>query len=336
MSNRKKGLVALIVIGAIGLFTKNFISPKIGGWILSFAAITFLWWLIEYIILPSLEIDKICNSIDNRFRRIEKPFGLLDDVDEEDVSSKLISYRIKLVLMPQWEEILKKLASQNNQHPDEFIKEIFNDDTVDKGLFGKWFRFVIFQDEISGIQQIWSDYHKTFLDTVNVEDQIFKGFDFLSVLSKDSDKSKYSDNFVIRPFGVTPCLAYFARDFGGDTLSKIPYYEIIRLLKYIGKNTYQYAIKRFPDDLKKELEENKITYKVETSPLDDYIIDENFSGKPNEYNNNKKWAKDRGIELYDFTVEKHIFETQYYSISINLETFEPSQQPIFQKRPKNQ
>ena len=341
MSNRKKALIWLVVIWGIGLLVKAFLSPKIGTWILYLAGLFLVAWFIEEVI-KTLEIDKMCKSIDRRFRRIEHPLGLLDDTNEEYMTSKPVSYRIELVLMPQWEEILKKLADQNKQKPKEFIDEIFKDEKLNlndeyeknAGLFNKWFRFFIFQDGVSGMQQIWSDYHKTFLDEIKVEGQVFAGLDILSVLSKHSDKSKYSDKLVSKPLALTPSSAYFEiSEFKSHVLSSIPYRDIIRLLRYIGKNTglgTQYAIKRFPDELKKELEKYKIVYKIETPSLDEHVIDENFNGSVSEYNNKSKWAKDKDVELYDQQVESHIFATQYYSLSISLETFEPPRQPVFQ------
>lgn len=339
MSNRKKALIWLVVIWGIGLLVKTFLSQKIGTWIFYFAACTFVWWFIEYVVIETLAIDKMCKSIDKRFRRIEQPLGLLDDTNEEDMTSKPVSYRIELVLMPQWEEILKKLADQNKQKPEEFIDEIFKDgklnlnDEYEKnaGLlnYEKWFRFFIFQDGVSGMQQIWSDYHKTFLDEVKVEGYVF-GSGGITWLFHP----KYSDKLVSKPLILTVGSAYFEiSEFKSHVLSSIPYRGIIQLLKYIGKNTgtgTQHAIKRFPDDLKKELEEDKIVYKIKTSSLDEHVIDENFNGSVSEYNNKSKWAKDKDVELYDQQVENHIFASQYYSLRISLETFETPRQPVFQ------
>ncbi|HAL44606.1 MAG: hypothetical protein A2Y12_18150 [Planctomycetes bacterium GWF2_42_9] len=332
MNNKMKlGLLTLI---AIGLIVQTFFSQKIGTVILIISAIIFVAWVFDESIATNI------NPIYKRLERIEKPLGLLDSVTDEDTLKKPLSYRINLVLMPQWEEILKKLASQNNQTPEEFIKEIFSDEKLNlnnedksKNLFGKFFSFVIFQDEITGMEQIWSDYHKTFVNKITVCGQTFAGLDTLTALSENSNR-KYADNLISKPLILKPNLAafdelYYQQNLHLHVLSNIPYYDIIRLLKYT-TGYHQYAIKRFPDDIKKKLDEENVKYKISTGSFEEHaiLVGENFNGKANEYYNNK-WGKDRGIELYNQEVEEHIFETQYYSISISIESFETARKPVF-------
>jgi len=71
MSNRKKALIWLVVIWDIGLLVRTFLSQKIGTWILYFAACTFVWWFIEYVVIETLACTssaKMYTILPNQFR----------------------------------------------------------------------------------------------------------------------------------------------------------------------------------------------------------------------------------------------------------------------------
>ena len=185
-------------------------------------------------------------------------------------------------------------------------------------LWGKAFRFVIFVDAISGIRQIWSDYHKTFVDEEKV-----KGYIFLTSVGEEGKlESENGSNRII----LTPNSAGFHTVLPewvpSIEISKIPYSEIIRLFRDIKRfSGYDpcYAIKEFPEELKKEFEKNNVKYE---------LFDFENHGVPAEFNkgefddNENENLKKIGVKFYDQEMKRHWFSTPYYSVGIALEFFD--------------
>lgn len=344
-------LIAWLVAGFL---VQTLFSQKIGTVILFLAFFLFVYWSIEELIETS-EIDKKCRSINKRFSLIEKRLGLLDETDEKDLIAKPVAYKIQLGLLPHWEKILEKLAEQNEQKPDDFIKEIVNDKELGietgEGLYWKDFWFNIYQDEYSGMRQVWSHHHKAMADSWLIQGHLFEPWPIISL----STPKKYTYNYVSQLFTLTPWRACFERFYSENDVIKgrtvnpntgtpyndvfkdgkiaeIPYFEITKLLLELGKilTPHDYAIKQFPKELKQKLEENNVKYDNESysfsfNNLNTNNGDSDKSGLDRW--NNTQWFKDRGVELYQDTVESHAFHTPYYSVSISLEIFESTNLP---------
>lgn len=244
---------------------------------------------------------------------------------------KPVSYKLVVVLSPNWDNILKKLADQNKQKPEEFIEEIFRDEKLDlnndidkeASLFGKSFRFVIFYHGISQMYQIWSDHLKTFVDEARIDGRVF-GASGLSWIGHE----KYSDKLVSKPLILTPEYVafdtYWVPELRLHELARIPYHHVLRLLLHIGKeNSWApaHAIKKFPKELKKELNENNVKYEPEV-PLSPVPVEkgEDFDKSDLELNKSE-WFVNKGVELFKQEVEYHKFSTPYYSVLFNLEIF---------------
>ena len=247
--------------------------------------------------------------------------------------SKSISHKLVIGLSPNWDSILKKLADQSKQKPEDFIQEIYKDEKLnlnnnvekESSLFGKSFRFVIFYHAVSKVYQIWSDHDKTFVDEVKIQGMVF-GSSSISWIGH----KKYSDNLISKPLILTPEYAAFDTYLAPDELilnklATIPYYHILTLLLDIGKRdplaTAQ-VIKKFPEELQKELDENNVKYEPEvelsTSPDEK---DEDFN-KSDLVLNRSEWFLNKGVELYEQEAEWHKFSTPYYSVLFDLEIFE--------------
>ena len=319
MSRKKKIFISLVVI--VGVLYLSFGNPRkeTRTAISVIAGGLAIAWIIQH---EGREIDERFRKIDNRFRRIENSLGLLYDADEKEQLSRPVSYKISLGLLPHWEDILKKLADQNKQQPDEFLEAIFKDQDLGikkrECLFGKDFWFVIFNDEISGMQQVWSNQHKNFVDCPEVYGRIFEPWPLLG-------PGKYATNLVSKHLTLNPRRAGFdAKD--GD-IANIPYSDILRLLLDLGKYTYggaEYAIKEFPEQLKKKLQENNVRY--DNNPWSFRFKNnggEN-SDKVEHGLNNDEWLRNKGAKLYQQGVDQHVFHTPYYSVSISLEIFTSS------------
>ena len=348
MSNRKKVLIWLVIIGSIIFLANADLSRETWTSILSFTVPLALFLYIRYEI-KTLEIDKICQSINKRFRLIEHRIGC-GDSDEKSKIAKPVAYKIQLGLLPHWEKILEKLAEQNEQKPDDFIEEILNDKELGikkrEGLFGKYFWFDIYQDEFSGIRQVWSRHHKALGDSWSIKGFLFEPWPRSIFYPPPEKYKKYIANYVSQYLTLAPHFARFdwlngqglfpAKNdvFKGGKIAKIPYYDIIQLLLEIGKgfDVADNAIQQFPKELQKRLEESNIRYDNEPYSFQDYgtefdvskdeDFDRNESGR-----NDEQWFKDRGIKLYQEKVDSHVFHTPHYSVSISLMIFEPPHLP---------
>lgn len=355
MSNRKKVIIWLVVIGGIVFLAKANLSQETRTAILLFTVSVALFWYIRYEI-KTLEIDKVCQSIDRRFRLIERHLGLLDVPNEKDLIAKPVAYKIHLGLLPHWEKILEKLAEQNEQKPDDFIEEILNDKElcIEKGVGLCWkdFWFDIYHNEFSGMRQVWSHQHKTLVDSWVIKGFLFEPWSMLS----GAIPKKYIYNYVSQQLTLTPYGAWFEKFysendvikgktvtlstgtpyndvFKGGKIANIPYFNIRKLLLELGKGfeAAEYAINQFPKELKQKLEENNVKYDNEPYSFQDFGNEscrenEDFGSNEHEWNK-KQWFKDKGVKLYQRMVDSHVFHTPYYSVSIGLEIFEPPRLP---------
>jgi hypothetical protein len=280
------------------------------------------------------------------------------DTYEKDRITKPVAYKIELGLLPHWDKIFEKLAEQNEQKPEDFVKDIQNlmagdqaaSDTIQnpavkdldeaiyssigkrEGLFGKEFWFDIYQDELSGMRLVWSHRLKHMLDRPVMSGHLFEPWPFLSC------PKKYPYNYVSRHIELKPNGARFDDDhlssvendvFENGRVAYVPFDDIIQLLLELGKgfNAAGYAIKQFPEELKQRLEKNNIEYN--NQPLS-FLYggiskgDVEF-GRSEHDRNNEEWFKNRGVKLYkhDFEIgDAHVFHAPYYSVSINLKIFE--------------
>jgi len=323
MSRKKKALIWLVVIAGILYLSFGNPSKETITLVIVLAGFYVLLWVINH------EIKSFTDELDRRLRKVENHLGLLSeyDADEKERLSRPVSYRISLGLLPNWAEIIKKLAEQNKQKPDEFLKEIFEDKELGikegEGLFGKYFWFVISKDELTGMDWIWSCHHKNFVDRPEIEGWIFESWPF-SLVTRPTVQ-KYGDNLVTRSLQLSPRGARFV---GEEKIAEIPYYDILRLLLDLEKYTdggTMHSIKEFPEELRKEFEENSIRYDNDPWSFLYYREDEgdDFDKSENQLNNDK-WLKNKGVKLYNRYVDCHVFHAPYYSVSIELNIFTPS------------
>lgn len=65
------------------------------------------------------------------------------------------SYRLQVVIVANWEAILRKLADENRLSPEDLLLRCTTEDgQINPGGWGLWqksFRFVFFCDKVSGL-----------------------------------------------------------------------------------------------------------------------------------------------------------------------------------------
>lgn len=264
-------------------------------------------------------------AIDKRIRRVENKFGLIDDTTEEEKLISSPSYKLDVVIEPNWSAIVDKVIKGDRTSVNNFIEEIYKNRELKKGedgsLYGKQFRFVYFYGGVSGLEQIWSDHYKTFVDEMEIRGDIFDS----EGMHSSSALKRHKENNLADTLVVTPSFIGFHTILpdGGvmdeDKLSTVPFGEITRFLMNLHKDLGlwgpMYKIKKFPDELAQKLEENKIKY-------EDWDYEDYGCGGDAEKNLlESEWTKKNDIEIYDQKMRSQIFNAPYYSIRIRMEVF---------------
>jgi hypothetical protein len=335
MSNWKKALIWLVVIAGILYLYFGNLSKETKTGIGIFAGACILAWFLKRVIDSEVgKIDyKLC-WMDRRFRRIENFLGFsnTDNMNMEERLSRPISYEVYLLIIPHWVEIFEEFARRRKHSPD-VLKKVFEGGELDfeqrKALWGKDFRFRIFQNETSGMRQIWSDYHNKFVDGIIVNGEVFDASDNLPNLTNLN--KEYINHEVPTGIECTPERLSLEGGFlfKSVIMAQIPYRRILKLLLNLAKYDDQgidCAIKKFPEELKKEMDENSVQYDNDPWTFlhllddDDAQVDEDFDSNPHHLNN-EEWFKKEGVQLYEHCIDWHAFHTPYYTVSVSLRVF---------------
>lgn len=277
-------------------------------------------------IIVGIFLYLIISEQNKRFRIVANAVGLLDNPIPQDEVFKTPSYKLDIILEPNWHEIITKLAKENKTDVEKFVDEIKKDKKLniseDKGLYGKLFRFVYFYDGVSHLEQIWSDHYKTFVDKIEIRGNIFESENmFLWIGNKKYENNNIANTLVMTPgyIGFHTVLPY-GEVMDEDKLLIFPFGEInqffINLHKNIGLWGPMYKIKKFPQNLAQELEKNKIKY--EDWDYEDY----GCGGNSKEDLIESEWTKKNNIEVCDQKMRSQIFTSPFYTIRLRMEIFE--------------
>lgn len=306
----KEYKIIISIVALAGLFSLAFNELSQGG--------VFLLIVVGLIIF-------IVFSIDKRFTTIEKSLSIPPDTYVDDKSAhRPLSYKLRINISIEWKKIVRKCFDNmsNDEQAWEIVKRIVSDSGINiysmEGLITKEFQFVVFKDGLTGLEQIWSDYYKTFLDDIEISGFLFGGNSSLAF-------DKYPENKIESQFRIRPEYIGFSSDLPDgelmdeDMISQIPYHEIIHFLTQIYTNLeYEnpmLCIKKFPHKLQELLEQNQVKY--ETWATEDYGCAVKFDNKLIE----SKWIKDNNLEICEQTMRRHIFTTPYYTVGIHMEVF---------------
>jgi len=260
-----------------------------------------------------------------KFRKVENAVGLLDNSTSQEELFKTPTYKLEIILEPNWHEIITKLAKENKTDVKFLLKEVENDKKLnlleEQRLYGKIFRFVYFYDGISHSEQVWSDHYKTFIDDMEIRGNIFHSGNMFSGLGDKNEKTKLSNRIVITPSYVGfHTVLPDGNVMEDDKLSIFPFGEIdqffIKLHKNIGLWGPMHKIKKFPQNLAQEFEKNKIKY--EDWDYEDY----GCGGDAKEDLIESDWTKKNNIEVCDQKMRSQIFTSPFYTIRLRMEIFD--------------
>lgn len=206
---------------------------------------------------------------------------------------------------------------------NRFVEEQLKKSSESKdSLVHRNFGFVEFYDGISGVTQIWSETHKTFVDEMENRGYIFDYDKWVDKYNKHSDKKekyKITDYLVIRP----EFIGFYTILPDGEVLddrklATISYGEIISFFIEARKRDIiggeMKAVKTFPPKLAEKLKESGVKYDIEDYNHEAY-------GTGVELKKDKIMKFDDGAEFYDQWMKHHSFKTKYYSIGVKIEIF---------------
>lgn len=262
-------------------------------------------------------VDSTCRELDDLSSTVEPLRPLSSRLDSAVL--RAASYKMELNIVPDWEALVEFAANQDGVTRDLLLTKIHSspDWRNGYGLFGKSFHFVVFEDTVSAVRQVWSDYHKTFVDQELVEGRFTGG---------------YGHEFFHRNMIFTPEIVGFVDWFTGiagtptdpwdvarDKASELPFDMILRLLLDIHRHSpysHMCAIQQFPQEYRELPLVSDVAYENWARLI---INSENFTGHPD---NETEWFQKTGLQLYKQELQMHYFKTKFYSLGVNLTVFD--------------
>ena len=264
-----------------------FINTIIGGGavlLLSYTDLRLLLVLVSIAILvvgiAVWELSKSQRSIADRLTRLEERFRTYETTP---------SYRLEIIVIPDWRRIIEFVAERDHVTYDEVSKSIGEQDELAKATDRRrnGYRFIIFHDGMSGMETIWSDAHCMFVDFPRIR---------VTLAKFELPHERIINNALI----VSPGRVGFTREnnvvLDEDLIGEIPFTNICSLLIEIARhdrNAVSRVIHRFPGRLKEKLDELGVSYE----PIERYRADPNLFVDIDEQINSSPWAQKLAIAL---------------------------------------
>jgi hypothetical protein len=268
--------------------------------------------IIGIIVIHEIEQSKLARKIESLRDQLQD----LQKKTEPMTDPKKQSYKLDVMILPNWDNILDRLAMDNKKSRDELLEMMKGNGELNPsgwGLCYKGFRFVMFKDNVSGVCQFWSDQLKTFVDEMEIIGWIFeKG----QLNYKMSESLHHKWIFSPSKMGIENI---YGGESIGEELGRMPFWDIVRfLMEFDRRLGAMCAIKKFPKDLQTKLDETGTKYPIEDSGL--WILDE-FDKEDAVIGGCDGWAEQNGVQAYSQEVPFHEFENTFYGLQIKLETF---------------
>jgi hypothetical protein len=267
----------------------------------------------------------IAYFIDRRFRKIET---FINIPESSAKAGNALSYRASVYVCPDWFKLIR-WCFPNLETDDEVIDfaQKLHDDAELKldeelGMFQKEFRFVEFYDGVSGLNTIWSNEYKRFLDELEVSGRVFHE----GVGRTKSLATMFPDNPITRNIVVSPYFIGFRSnlpdgDMGDeDKPSQFPYRAVIDFFTNIQKYSEtiwggNLMVKKFSPYIQDQFDK----FQVEYDPWD--YEDYGTGVEGSKELEKSRWLKKNGIELYKQKMRSHTFKTPYFTVTMALRFF---------------
>lgn len=259
--------------------------------------------------------------------RFKKIVEYLDLLKIAILAKKPPSYKVDITVSPNWAEVVKWYFPKLNTDKEawEFIGKLLDNPKVkideEQSLYGKQFSFVEFYDGVSGLNPIWSYHYKKFISDREILGWLLKDEEGLGgILNEKFDIENKDGNRKSDFLEISPSHIATHQEYGGETISRIPYHDIVSFFIKIYEETgsAEWQVKKFPKEIQKAFDKAKIVYEPR---LDTHMGD--LEPKTDLLESKSKWVEESGVELYHQDVEHHTFKTPYFEVSFKLEFFSP-------------
>jgi hypothetical protein len=230
-----------------------------------------------------------------------------------------LCYRIILNIEANPEGFIKKIP-QKYTSAWEFLQHLYDDPKLEvnrnTSLLGNSFIFTIYRDENSGMELIYDQTRRQFVDDIEVWRSLID-------CNRNILKNKYGlsgklwdyRGLIMRESEIGHPDPYAPREYQhvSDRLALIPTESIVASLTSI-KNYWQAmcAIKAFPLKLQNIMDEYKVKYVL---PDDIDVRDAELPPKKHQ----RTIKRNTGFELYNREIGAHTFATEYMYVSMNIE-----------------
>lgn len=266
--------------------------------------------------------------------------GLNSRPEEEWRLSRKPSYRVSVSLLLNTDDILRILISKSGGDAEADVRAYFGQDDrrwADCGLLrAPFYRFQHFHDAMSGIDQVWSDREKTFVDDMTtVGDPLGLSGDLNHPRAPLAEKFK--DTPLVHPLSISPSVIVSGpydelwevshRHDRSIVLVSFPYHELVDLLVRIGnfmRGCEDHAFKVFPRAIQEKLDRYKFSYEPEAGASSSWYgpLFDKETAKSADYFNSTKWARREGVELYFSSLDDHVFSNEYVTIRLKVVLFQ--------------
>jgi hypothetical protein len=290
----------------------------------------FGWWLTGVLILLILLVGKLL---------------LVQEIESE--SKERWAYRMELNIEPHWDRLLARVLPGLERGDVYIIFEIIRRITGEPAEMAESYGYVIYKHK-DGMRQVWSDAQKTFVESEVLLLRMFPWedrADVVRVLDEVAARGDQEQALLERP-GMRDSIIHafcshddfdkegdylqFESYFGsmsvkfatlgpirdivtGKSLSSIPlYWEILPFLHEAQEHgeAEMHGIKKFPESIRKKLDEEGITYVDERRHHRiEYSSKWDFDGSRYEYGD-RRWEEKRGVEFYSDKLRHHWFSRE--------------------------
>lgn len=249
------------------------------------------------------------------------------------------SYRASVRVWLRTDDILRILISKAGPTAEEDVRAYFKQDERrwDASLLRhSHYNFHHFHDAMSGMDQIWSDVGKTFVDSMEDIGEPLGEFGHLFGPGDKSLWEKYKDTTLTQPMSISPeCVVSGPSDELFDVMmnhertivfARFPYQELVDLLVAIGNYMHgceKAAFKTLPKNIQATLDEYRFLYDPEEGAprWSDGSLFNRETAEDADYFNSTQWARTKGIALYRGHLEEHVFKNEYVTIRLQVELF---------------
>ena len=229
---------------------------------------------------------------------------------------RTVSYKLSIGININWIGLIRHYHPEleDKDKARDFVNNFISEEDIDlrNSLFQNDFRLIEFYNAYSGMYQVWSDYHKTFIDDLVIRGNIFSPSSYFP--------KKDFGNRLFRSMWITPSYIGLTSNLpdgeptGNNMISTIPFDDIKWFLHSIYQekkfNTSYFKIKQFPRYLQKPLEKANVRY-------------EHFSNFDTDKEIKLQAHDESAILLSEAFHSSHHFITPLYGISIDMKFFEP-------------